>query len=49
MQTFKLLINGELVERDLNMQVSGAKQSGIGVEKDLEGLAEFTQIQIINV
>ena len=33
----------------VHIPVSGAKQSGIGVEKDLEGLEEFTQIQIINV
>ena len=32
-----------------HIPVSGAKQSGVGVEKDLEGLAEFTQIQIVNV
>jgi acyl-CoA reductase-like NAD-dependent aldehyde dehydrogenase len=27
----------------------GAKQSGIGVEMGEEGLAEFTQLQVINI
>jgi acyl-CoA reductase-like NAD-dependent aldehyde dehydrogenase len=31
-----------------NIPFGGAKQSGIGVEFAEEGLAEFTQLQIIN-
>jgi len=31
-----------------NVPFGGAKQSGIGVEFAEEGLAEFTQLQIIN-
>ncbi|WP_371423759.1 aldehyde dehydrogenase family protein [Tardiphaga sp.] len=30
------------------MPFGGSKQSGIGVESAEEGLAEFTQLQIIN-
>jgi acyl-CoA reductase-like NAD-dependent aldehyde dehydrogenase len=32
----------------VHIPVSGAKQSGVGVEKDVPGLEEFTQIQIVN-
>ena len=32
-----------------NIPFGGAKQSGIGVELGEEGLAEFTQLQVINV
>ena len=34
--------------RDLRTPFGGAKQSGIGTEFAEEGLAEFTQLQIIN-
>ena len=32
-----------------NIPFGGAKQSGLGVEMGEEGLAEFTQLQVINV
>ena len=32
-----------------NIPFGGAKQSGIGVEFSEEGLAEFTQMQVVNV
>lgn len=32
-----------------NIPYGGAKQSGIGVEFDVEGLAEYTQLKSINV
>jgi acyl-CoA reductase-like NAD-dependent aldehyde dehydrogenase len=32
-----------------NIPFGGAKQSGLGVELGEEGLAEFTQIQVINI
>jgi acyl-CoA reductase-like NAD-dependent aldehyde dehydrogenase len=32
-----------------NIPFGGAKGSGIGVELGEEGLAEFTQLQVINV
>jgi acyl-CoA reductase-like NAD-dependent aldehyde dehydrogenase len=31
-----------------NIPFGGAKESGIGVEMGEEGLAEFTQLQVIN-
>ncbi len=31
------------------MPFGGAKQSGLGVEMAEEGLAEFTQLQVINI
>jgi acyl-CoA reductase-like NAD-dependent aldehyde dehydrogenase len=36
------------VDLSSNIPFGGAKQSGIGVEMGEEGLAEFTQLQIIN-
>ena len=32
-----------------NIPFGGAKQSGLGVELGEEGLAEFTQLQVINI
>jgi acyl-CoA reductase-like NAD-dependent aldehyde dehydrogenase len=32
-----------------NIPFGGAKQSGLGGELSEEGLAEFTQLQVINV
>jgi acyl-CoA reductase-like NAD-dependent aldehyde dehydrogenase len=37
------------LELPIEFPISGAKQSGIGVEAGEEGLAEFTQLQIINI
>lgn len=32
-----------------HIPMAGAKQSGIGVEQSLEGLAEFTQVRVLNM
>lgn len=32
-----------------HIPMAGAKQSGIGVEQDQEGLAEFTQVRVLNI
>jgi acyl-CoA reductase-like NAD-dependent aldehyde dehydrogenase len=32
-----------------HIPMAGAKQSGVGVEQGLEGLAEFTQLRVLNV
>jgi len=36
------------IDVDPNVPFGGAKQSGIGVEMGEEGLAEFSQLQVIN-
>jgi acyl-CoA reductase-like NAD-dependent aldehyde dehydrogenase len=47
MESGTVWVNKHL-ELPMNVPIGGAKQSGMGVEKDHWGLEEFTQIQVIN-